>query len=242
MDEMQLLVSVLTSRGSLVERREPEVLLDLEPEDFAQFRVPAAHRNQSHKPMLFWSAQIGRHIWCESRLEGASLRRKEFYGRMTAAIPQPFAIRCRVGKKVLEHIPDFLIWEEPSQRVLTNIKPRKFVDHERNQRAFAACEALADQLGWRYELLTEADPVVHENLRFLGGYRRAPFDLKRYSAEIVERLSFRRTIDEVLVGLEPSALAKPVLFHLMWNRIVMFDETKILRGDTELWLGTSKLG
>jgi hypothetical protein len=225
--------------GTRVERRQPEILLGLTVDDIAPVRLPKAHRKQSNKPMLYWSARTQQLVWCESRLEGAALRAVEWKQRSTAFLQQPFVLHFRVDGRWHEHTPDFLEWREKGGRSILNAKPMAYVDIPRNRLAFAACDELAAQLGWEHEVLTEGNPVTRDNQRFLSGYRRVPMDAGRFAAPLLERIGEHATIASALAGLDPEALARPVLFHLMWTRVVLFDDTRILGDSTPVWLAGS---
>jgi len=96
-----------------------------------------------------------------------------------------------------------------------------------------ATRECCDALGWEYVVWSEPDPAPLFNIRFLGGFRRAPVHLDRIAPLLLEacRVSPRRVRDLASLGNEPY-FTRPVLFHLIWARMLHIDLTLPLREHT----------
>lgn len=229
-------ISVMLSSGEVIQRREIGLITKFERSELTLYREPGVHRTQKHIPAYFWVSQLNELVWYESRLEMFSLKQLDFTQKITAVLPQPFCLHFKADGKRKRHIPDFLVWLEGGQRLLVNVKPRKYVDKPLNQRSFQACTELCESLGWRYTTLSEPNPIFLANLNWLAGYRRIPANFKQFATTIIEKATKRQTIQDILADVGPESLVRPVLFFLMWKRQLDFDTRSLLSNTSEVWL------
>ncbi len=68
------------------------------------------------------------------------------------------------------HTPDFFARHRDGTGVLIDVRPAARVD-EQARRAFDATSELCATVGWSYRLLSEVEPILVANLRWLSGYR-----------------------------------------------------------------------
>ena len=233
MDDLR--VSFIPSAGEPVAGREIELLGKIELPALLSVRTPGAHRKQGHIPGYFWMAQIDDHIWYESRLEMMILKTIDHERDIRGAISQPFLLSFRYEGKKRTHVPDFLFPLKEGRALLVNVKLARYLNHQKNRINFAACQVVADRLGWEYVTRTEPPPEYAANIKWLNGYRRSPWLLEKFRAELLRRTAGSATIGEVLRDLEPAAFARPVLFYLMWSRQICFDSSVVLSDSTKLW-------
>ena len=198
------------------------------PDELLPVRAPAAYKGQSHLPGLFWMSTLDRLVSYESRLEMMVLKQVDFDPSVSAVLPQPLILHFLADGKEYHHIPDYLVWRVGSAPELINVKPHKYVQKERNQRAFAACRVACSQVGWEYSTQTEPSPVVLANLNWLAGFRRPPPDLPRYGPVLIDSAAHPIRIGEILRDVGVPALVRPVLFHLLWTRQLGFDLGEVL--------------
>ena len=97
-----------------------------------------------------------------------------------------------------------------------------------DREAFEATERACELAGWRYAVWGRMDGVVVANQRWLAGYRHP----RCFNAEIAERLLEvfarpRPLIDGAELAGDPLATL-PVLFHLMWLRLLTADLSVVL--------------
>lgn len=227
-------VSCQQAGGPPIEGREPELLGKLDLTKLESVRRPGVHRNQKHIPGFFWMEQTQDLVWYESRLEMLILKTLDHERDVAAVIAQPFLLSFSDESKVRTHVPDFLLVLKNGHSVLVNVKPKRYVDTPRNAKCFAACQHLAERLNWEY--ITRSEPLKSyaANAIWLNGYKRRPFALHDFRDELLCRIQQHVSIETALQGLEPAALVRPVLFHLMWSREIYFDSTRILSDETIL--------
>ena len=228
-------VSFLLENEDPVDRAEIESLGAVDLCKLQGVRSPGAHRSQTNIPGYFWMAQTEQHVWYESRLEMMILKTIDHERDVGAAISQPLLLSFEIDGKKRRHVPDFLFPLKVGSALLVNVTSKRRVNDERNCRNFEACREVADRLGWEYVTRTEPTQVYAVNVKWLNGYKRPPWLLDRYRAELLRRAEGGLTVAEVLRDLEPDAFARPALFHLIWARQIGFDSNELLSDETKLW-------
>jgi hypothetical protein len=231
-------VTVRTNADEWIERRELSLLAAYAPGELLPVREPDAYQGQTHIPGFFWMSRLRRLVWYESRLEMVALKMLDFDPLLVDVLPQPFILHYRVDGKAYRHIPDYLVWrsKEPHRHVV-NVKPRKSVDKPTNQRAFTACAEACSALNWSYTTQSEPPRVFLANLNWLAGYRRKPPGFAALCERMIESAATQPTIDELLAGIgEDAARARPILFYLIWNRMLEVDMLELLSDSSKVRL------
>lgn len=230
-------VSFIHCDDGPLENVDLEMLGKIDLSKLTSVRTPGVHRKQSHIPGYFWMAQLDEFVWYESRLEMMILKTIDFERSMRSAISQPFLLSFRAEGKTRTHVPDFLFLLRDGRPLLVNVKSARHLNDPGNQIKFSACATIADFLGWEY--VTRIEPVLEyrANVNWLTGYRRQPWLLAKYETELLSRARTSPTIAEILRGMEPEALVRPVLFHLMWKHQILFDSNRMLSDATKLHSG-----
>ena len=79
------------------------------------------------------------------------------------------------GRRV-SHAPDYFLRRGDGSAVVGDCRP---VDRRpaRDEAKFAATASACTRVGWEYEVLGAADPVVAANLRWMAGYRHPRHDV-----------------------------------------------------------------
>jgi hypothetical protein len=218
-----------------ISRQDPVTLRRLRLEDIQSFRNPTSYRGQKHLPGYFWLSQTLQLIWYESRLEMMILKTLDFEEKIKCIISQPINIEFTLAGKTYNHVPDFLLIRKDGSKFLLNVKPLRFINSAKNERAFAACADLCKELNWDYATRSEPNPVYAANINWLLGYRRKPIGLEKFTDLFEAHLTSKTTISEVLKFAEPEALSRPVLFHLLWLKKIHFNPSIILDDSSEIW-------
>lgn len=178
------------------------------------------HKNQMHYSGKYWSSTMVGHVGYESRLELAALLLEDFDPAVRWVSSQPFEMEAEVAGARRKHVPDFLIERDDHSLCVIDVKPRRMLQRPRVAEALAWPAAEFALRGWHYRIVSEPEPVMLMNVRFLAGYRRAvqfaEFDLDT----IVQGVRHSLTIGEAMraatrrIGDAPSARA--VVLHLLW--------------------------
>lgn len=108
----------------------------------------------------------------ESRLELGRLLFADFDPAVQYVVAQPFLLKADIEGKDRRHIPDYLLLTDDGP-VVVDVKPRHRLQKPEVAFTFAWTREVVTSRGWQYEVWSEPDPYVPENLRFLAGYRRA---------------------------------------------------------------------
>lgn len=192
-------------------------------------RTPKSHRKQSSLPGLYWFATTGEHVFYESLLEMRTLRMLDFEADVAAVSAQPFCIAFNSKKKPNFHTPDYFVRCLNGPDRVLDVKPAHRAARPSVKRVFDLTKGVCAEVGWRYEVVTGFEATFEANIRWLTGFRRRP----AFFAEITEavldavagpRESEAATVGGVLRDLEDDiteALVRPVLFHLLWLRVLV---------------------
>lgn len=196
----------------------PDMLLEAMP-----VRTPNFFPNQKNMPGKAYCSTNGDFVEYESLLERDCILIKDFDPRVTQILEQPFELEFSTGSGSTTHTPDLLVWESESLLVC-DVKPARRLSDPRFELQVEATAQACSQVGWRFEVLTEPDPLFISNLRWLGGYREVPSDWNGESARMLDQVAQGpATIGELLSASPEPLMAKPVLMHLLWTQQIRTD-------------------
>ena len=176
------------------------------------------YSGQRHYSGTYWSATVRDHVIYESRLELARLLLADFDPSVRHIVAQPFLLKARVQGKVRKHIPDYLLLTRAGPLVV-DVKPSRRLENPEVAFTFAWTRQVVQDRGWGYQVLSEPEPALLENVRFLAGYRRDwlfPADLlEAADGAIVDGTALGEAIGAV-GGFAPE-LVRAGVFHLLWS-------------------------
>lgn len=175
-------------------------------------------KGQQHYSGTYWSATTGGHVIYESRLELGRLLFADFAPEVRHIVAQPFLLKADIDGKVRKHIPDYLLLTDHGPLVV-DVKPRHRLQMPDITFTFAWAREAVMSRGWRYEVWSEPDPHVLENIRFLAGYRRHwLFDPDLVAALRTADLDGMSLGDAFrLLPERPRPLVKSAVLHLLWS-------------------------
>lgn len=216
-----------------VERCEPatSAAVALPVEDARPVRCFPSYRGQRNFPGLWWAATLGRHVGYESWLERDHAMLLDFDPRVVGFSSQPMWVSWCEGDRRRRHAPDFFARLEDGTGVVIDCRPESHRP-EQDAEKFSVTSGLCAEVGWRYLLVGEADPVLVTNVRWLAGYRHPRYCRAEVIARLLELFS-RPT--PLLAGCErvgDSLTVLPVLFHLLWQRRLGVELAEPLREDS----------
>lgn len=172
----------------------------------------------------------------ESKLEMMTLLHLDYNRSVAHVVPQPFLLRFNEGQKSYRHTPDFFVRYQNGSGEVVNVKPKKYIGTDRNQRAFAACRAASAEMGFAYTTRSEPDPILQSNLWWLSGYRRPPARLDEFSGFLIDCAEQSLTVSEIMAKSTLPSLVRPVLFHFLWSRILKVDMRTRLKSTSKVQL------
>lgn len=186
--------------------------------DFAKalpVREFPAYREQRNFPGQYWSATTGDFLYYESWLERDSLMLLDFDDDIVGLATQPFWLHgTRAGKR-WSHCPDIAVRHRDGSLGIVDVKPTARLEkfEERAGWTRAACE----QVGWRFSIVSEPEPVLLNNVAWLAGYRRRFVD-GGFADALIEACREPRPFWEAVEQVGDPIFVKPVAYQLLWRR------------------------
>lgn len=178
------------------------------------------------------------HVTYESRLELANLVLLDADSTVRHIVSQPFRLTATVDQRRRAHVPDFLVVDADGL-VVVDVKPAEMLLVPEVSAPLEWTRVLVEGRGWRYEIRSEVPPMLLATMKFLAGYRNPA----RFEADLVEEFAevdlAGRTIEEASAVIDrvPSAIARAVVFHLIWAGRLRVDVSRPLTGRTVLARG-----
>lgn len=186
-------------------------------------RIAPSFKGQRSLPGYFWMSRLNQMVMYESRLEMVILLQLDSNPSVANVTAQPFVLQTSSATEKFRHIPDFFVRYDNDMGEVINVKPKKFVGTARNQRAFSACAEASAEMGFGYSTRSEPEKVLAANIWWLSGYRREPPRFEEYVAFLLTCAENSLSIGEIVRKSEFPALIRPVLFYLLWKRILSVD-------------------
>ena len=175
----------------------------------------SSRKRQRHFPGLWWSSTTRRHVGYESWLERDHLMLLDFEPSVVGIASQPFWLFWDEEGRRRSHAPDYFARLVDGRAMVVDCRPADRIK-PRDAAAFAATQRACELVGWEYRLVSEPDPVLRTNVRWLAGYRHPRYRVPGVSEALRE--AFLDTAP-LMAGAEETGdpiAVLPVLFHLLW--------------------------
>lgn len=185
---------------------------------------------------LYFMEATGEHVWFESLLEESRLATLDMLGDVTAVASQPMELRFADGSK---HFPDLIALHSDGRQTVFDVKPARKVDD--NLTVFAKTQALCRRVGWGYEVLSEADPIVKRNVQYLRLFKHPGYRPPTTSTGRLDALAWPATFADVAPALCPEDLpqGRAWTLHLLWSGSLRTDLNLLLSQTSLLERGAS---
>jgi len=173
----------------------------------------------------------------ESWLERDHVMLLDFDPEVTAIASQPFWLHWRddAGRS-RRHAPDLFARMADGSAVVIDVRPDDRIE-PRDAEAFDATRQACELTGWGFRRVGAPDPVRTANIAWLARYRH-----QRCGPQDVGRLLLKVFADPapLMAGAaaagDPMAVL-PVLFHLMWQHVLIADLAVRLTAESVVRLG-----
>nr|WP_245936139.1 TnsA-like heteromeric transposase endonuclease subunit [Streptomyces cahuitamycinicus] len=96
--------------------------------------------------------------------------RVDFDPSVRHVVVQPFLLKAWVQGKVRKHIPDYPLLTREGPLVV-DVRPSRRLETPEVAFTFAWTRQAVQDRGWGYQVLSEPEPALSENVRLLAGYR-----------------------------------------------------------------------
>jgi hypothetical protein len=171
----------------------------------------------------------------ESLLERDWMLLMDFDREVEWICEQPLRLRFLADGRPASHVPNLLAWRSGTPE-LCDVKSTERVDDPRFQAQVRATEQACAEAGFGYRVLSEPDPQLLMNVRWLAGFREPPPDLDGERTRMLSVLVGGRTaISELLADAREPALARPVLMHLLWSGDALVDVGEPIGEESVVW-------
>lgn len=193
---------------------------------------------QLHYSGAYWAATEGEHVIYESRLELSRLLLADFDRAVSHIVAQPFLMKAIVDGVRRRHIPDYLLVSTDCVTVV-DVKPADRLDDPKVIDTFAWVREVVEAQGWRFEVASEPPPTLLENVRFLAGFRRAPYVSSTALEELRSINLVGMTIGDAFRQAKGSLpLIRSALMHMLWTHEFAIDLSEALTERTILTAGS----
>jgi hypothetical protein len=188
-------------------------------ERVAPVRSFPSFRGQVSFPGLYYAATMDAHVGFESWLERDVAMMLDFDPAVAAFSSQPFWLTWAQDGGRRRHAPDYFARLADGTGVVIDVRPDDRIE-PRDAEAFAATERACGEVGWLFRRTAGPGAVLAANVRWLAGYRH--------------RRCYRGGLAGVLTEAGDPVAVLPVLYHLLWTRLLVADVTAALLGPGSL--------
>jgi hypothetical protein len=206
-------------------------------EDAAPVRSFCWSRGQQHFPGWWWLATTGRHVGYESWLERDHLMLLDFDPAVTAVGSQPFWLHWSGGRRSRRHAPDFFARLAGGTGAVIDVRADDRIEPE-DAEAFEVTARACAAAGWQFRRVGVIDPVLAANVRWLSRYRHPRCAGRPEVVDALRRaFASPACLSAGAAGAGDNLAVLPVLFHLMWRRVLAADLSSGPLGSSSLvWL------
>jgi hypothetical protein len=167
-------------------------------------------------PGRWFSTTAGRFLESESLLELDWMLLMDFDPGVEWICEQPLRLRYVKDEQPASHVPDLMVWRAGMPE-LCDVKSEARLDDPGFLAQVEATGLACAEAGFRYRVLSEPDPQLLVNVRWLAGFRERPPDPDGERSRMLSVLATGSlTMGELLAGAREPMLARPVLMHLLW--------------------------
>ena len=201
-------------------------------------RIFRWHKGQRHYPGRYWSATMGAFVGHESLLELAALLLEDFDPRVVRIGSQPFELIAERAGRAGSHVPDYMVEYSDSSFAVIDVKPARRLENPEIADALRWAGDIIQSRGWKYRIVSEPDPILLSNIRFLAGYRRSAQFAERDLRAVEAAAHDAQTLGEVFrrggAAVGDRAYARTIVLHLLWMNVLSCDLNQPLAQHTAL--------
>ncbi len=238
---MEIAVSYIDDQRRLHEKIPVHDAARLDFVGYHSIRTIPAYKGSKHLPGYYWFSSLNELVPYESRLEMFTLMGFDFEQSVIGVLSQPLLFHFQRDGDAYSHVPDYLVWRRDGSAAIVDVKRISQVGTVRNRKSFSSTEVACQRLGWGYEVRTEPDDAYLANLKWLAGFRRRPPHFETSAAGFIEECAEQSVpIRQLLAQSDYPVLARPILFHLLWQGLLRVDMVSVLHEESLVYLATSE--
>lgn len=195
-------------------------------------------KGQRHFPGWWWSSTMGDHVGYESWLERDNAMLLDFDPAVAAFASQPFWLRWLDGSGLRRHLPDYFARLVDGTGVVIDVRADDRIE-PRDVEAFDATAVACGEVGWVFRRVGALAAVFAANVRWLSRYRHPRCGRREdLAVRLIEVFAAPAPLFAGAERVADRLVSLPVLFHLLWRRVLATDLTSALLGPGSLvWHG-----
>ncbi|MEU8874999.1 TnsA-like heteromeric transposase endonuclease subunit [Streptomyces javensis] len=137
----------------------------------------------------------------------------------------------------LRHTPDFFVPRTDGTALVVDVRPDERIEPQ-DAVKFAVTAEACRAVGWDFVRVGVPDAVLMANVRWLAGYRHPRVHRPEVADRLVEVFADGAGLLDGVRRVGDQIAVLPVLFHLIWCRILTTDlEGGLLSADMRVRLG-----
>jgi hypothetical protein len=196
-------------------------------------RVFPVYQGQTSFSGWWWAARTDEHVGYESWLERSVVMRLDFDPRVVGLASQPFWLHWWDGRQARRHAPDYFVRLADGTGVVVDVRADDQIQAD-DAEAFAATARACGQVGWEFWRIGAPPVVLDANLRWLAGYRHPRCWRAEVAGGLVAAFAAPRPLVDGADAVGGRIAVLPVLFHLLWQQVLVADLAAELLGPSTL--------
>ena len=225
-----------TAGESTFREEDPSVMRSFPVAELDAAREVNNRHGQQHRTGWYASKKAGRSLKFESGLERLRMMFLDFDPTVTTYAAQPFTLLWRADGKLYGYTPDLLIVRPGQGRTVEDVKPEPFRASKKNLPAFQAAEEALSDVDITFSVWSRPPLVLCSNVQYLAGFRRVPIRTPELTRTLLGALASGPLPLGVLAArADQELLARPVLYHLLWNHRLQADLNAPLGNSTLIY-------
>lgn len=197
-------------------------------------RSGAKYPQRTHHEGHYVVGKTGQQVWFESMAEYVALMQIEQSFSLGSISSQPC---CFLFRGEIAHYPDYAVKTARGATVIVDVRSAHLM-RPRDVAKFQGTARVCEQLGWGYSVVEPLQGYEQHNLVWLAGYRHwftAPDS--ELQAKIVRAASSHIRLIDLARLLDPDLEWHylPAVYHLMFTKVLEYDQTSPLSDDTPVW-------
>lgn len=203
-------------------------------EDVVPARSFPSFKGQRNFPGWWWSSTMEEHVGYESWLERDHAMMLDFDPQVVAFASQPFWLHWPAEDGPRRHLPDYFARRADGVGVVIDVRADDRIEPV-DAEAFAVTAAACAEVGWQFRRVGALGAVLCANVRWLSRYRHPRCGRREDLAAVL--LDVFAQPEPLLAGVEKVGdrlVVLPVLYHLMWRRLLAADLASALLGPSSV--------
>ncbi|MGX6739126.1 TnsA-like heteromeric transposase endonuclease subunit [Streptomyces xantholiticus] len=158
----------------------------------------------------------------ELHLERHHAMLMDFDPKVTALVGQPFRLFWAGRRGRRGHVPDCFARPHGGGGLVVDVRPDNRIEPD-DAEAFAATARACELAGWAFRRVGAINPVLLANVKWLAGYRYPRNHREPVASKLTAGFAEPKALPAGAERVGDRLAVLPVLYHLLWRRILEVD-------------------